>query len=139
MNPRLLHPPTLETTHGQIDGFFGQLPFKCHPPEVTFVADGLKVCPWVASRVAPSVCFRAKREQRKRVCVAVCFRNNPLVLKGHSRGVAPPLINSGGACLGGCREAFMVYGLEFMVYGLWFIVYGVWFKVSGSWFMVYGL
>ena len=30
---------TLETTRGQIDGFFGQLPFKCYLPEVASVGD----------------------------------------------------------------------------------------------------
>ena len=42
---------TLETTHGQMGGFFSQLPFKCHLPEVASVADWLKICPWVAFRV----------------------------------------------------------------------------------------
>ena len=28
---------TQKTTQGQIDGFFSQLPFKCHPPEVAAV------------------------------------------------------------------------------------------------------
>ena len=41
----------LETTQGQIDSFFSQLPFKCYLPEVASVADSLKICPWVASRV----------------------------------------------------------------------------------------
>ena len=30
---------TLETTQGQIDGFFSQLLFKCYPPEVASVGD----------------------------------------------------------------------------------------------------
>ena len=30
---------TLETTQGQIDGFFNQLPFKCYLPEVASVGD----------------------------------------------------------------------------------------------------
>jgi hypothetical protein len=42
---------TLETTQWQIDGFFGQLLFKCYLPEVASVGDELKICPWVASRV----------------------------------------------------------------------------------------
>ena len=35
----LLSVPTLETTQGQIDGFFSQLPFKCYLPEVASVGD----------------------------------------------------------------------------------------------------
>jgi hypothetical protein len=31
--------PTPETTSGQIDGFFSQLPYKCHLPEVASVGD----------------------------------------------------------------------------------------------------
>ena len=31
--------PTLETTQGQIDGFFSQFPFKCYPQEVASVED----------------------------------------------------------------------------------------------------
>jgi hypothetical protein len=31
--------PTLETTRGQIDGFFSQHPFKCYLPEVASVGD----------------------------------------------------------------------------------------------------
>ena len=42
---------TLETTQGQLDGFFGQLPYKCCLPEVASVGDCLKICPWVASRM----------------------------------------------------------------------------------------
>ena len=42
---------TLETTQGQIDGFFSQLPFRCYLPEVASVGDRHKICPWVASRV----------------------------------------------------------------------------------------
>ena len=30
---------TLETAQGQMDGFFGQLPFKCHLEEVASVGD----------------------------------------------------------------------------------------------------
>jgi len=30
---------TLETTQGQIDGFFSQLPFNCFPPEEATVGD----------------------------------------------------------------------------------------------------
>ena len=30
---------TLETTQGQIDGFFSQLPYKCHLKEVASVGD----------------------------------------------------------------------------------------------------
>ena len=43
---------TLETTQGQVDGSFSQLPFKFHLPEVASVGDCLEICPWVASRVA---------------------------------------------------------------------------------------
>ena len=42
---------TLETTQGQIDGFFGQPLFKCYLPEVVSVGDWLNICHWVASRV----------------------------------------------------------------------------------------
>ena len=31
--------PTLEATQGQIDGFFGQLPYKCHQNRVASVGD----------------------------------------------------------------------------------------------------
>ena len=40
---------TLDTTPGQIDGFFSQLPLKCYLPELASVGDLLKICPWVAS------------------------------------------------------------------------------------------
>ena len=30
---------TLEATQGQSDGFFGQLPYKCHLEEVAFLGD----------------------------------------------------------------------------------------------------
>ena len=33
-----------------IDGFCGELPFKCFLPEVASVGDWLKICPWVAYR-----------------------------------------------------------------------------------------
>jgi len=46
---------TLETTQGQIDGFFSQLPFKCYLPEVASVGDWLEICPKVASRVVAEV------------------------------------------------------------------------------------
>ena len=38
--------PTLETTQGQIDGFFGQLPFKFYLLEVASVGNQFDVCPW---------------------------------------------------------------------------------------------
>ena len=41
----------LETTNGQMDGFFSQLSYKCHQNRVASVGDWLKICPWVASRV----------------------------------------------------------------------------------------
>jgi len=44
--------PTLETTQGQTDGFFSQVPCKCYLPEIASVGGLLKICPWVASRVA---------------------------------------------------------------------------------------
>ena len=44
-------PPTLETTQGQMNEFFTQLPFNCYLPEVASVEDLLKIFPWVASRV----------------------------------------------------------------------------------------
>ena len=31
--------PTLEATQGQIDGFFSQLPYKCHQNRVASVGD----------------------------------------------------------------------------------------------------
>ena len=50
------HPsPTLETTQRQIDGFFSQLPFKCYLPEEASVGCGLRICLWVASRVAYTI------------------------------------------------------------------------------------
>jgi hypothetical protein len=42
---------TLETTQGQIDGFFSRLQFKFYLAEVASVGNWLKICPWVASRV----------------------------------------------------------------------------------------
>ena len=42
---------TLEATQGQIDGFFSQLPYGRHQDRVASVGDGLKMCPWVTSRV----------------------------------------------------------------------------------------
>ena len=42
---------TLEANQGQIDGFFGQLPCKCHQNRVAPVGDGLKIWPWVTFRV----------------------------------------------------------------------------------------
>ena len=51
---------TLEATQGQIDGFFGQLPYKCHQNRLPYkchqnrvasVGDRLKIRPWVTSRV----------------------------------------------------------------------------------------
>ena len=49
----------LEATQGQINGFFSQLPYKCHLEEVTSVSDLLKICPRLDSRVG--VGFRAAR------------------------------------------------------------------------------
>ena len=46
----LLSEATRETTEGQMDGFFSQLPFICCLPEVASVRDGLKICPWVVFR-----------------------------------------------------------------------------------------
>jgi len=43
---------TLEATHRQIDGFFGQLPNTCHQNRVAYVGDRLQISPWVTSRVA---------------------------------------------------------------------------------------
>jgi len=43
-------PTTLEATQGQFDGFFCQLPYKCHHNRLASVGDGLKIFPWVASR-----------------------------------------------------------------------------------------
>ena len=36
---RLRCPSSLETTQGQMDGFFGQLPYKCYLEEVASVGD----------------------------------------------------------------------------------------------------
>ena len=41
----------LKATQGQIDVFLNQFPFRCYLPEVDFLVDRLKICPWVASRV----------------------------------------------------------------------------------------
>ena len=41
----------LESTQGQMHGFFSQLPFKCHLPEVASLEGRLEICPWAASRV----------------------------------------------------------------------------------------
>jgi hypothetical protein len=41
----------LEATQGQIDGFFGQLPYKHHFFEVASVRDGLLIRPQLDSRV----------------------------------------------------------------------------------------
>ena len=43
--------PTLETTHGQNDSFFGQLPYKCYLEKVASVGCWLKICPKLDSRV----------------------------------------------------------------------------------------
>ena len=42
----------LEATQGQMDGFVGQLPYKCHLEEVASVRDCLEICPQIDSRVA---------------------------------------------------------------------------------------
>ena len=39
----------LEATQGQIDGFFSQLPYKCHLFEVASVGYRLKICPQLNS------------------------------------------------------------------------------------------
>ena len=52
--PRVYHHfthTTLEAIQGQIAGFFGQVPYKCHQNRVASVGDGLKICSWVTSRV----------------------------------------------------------------------------------------
>ena len=41
--------PALETTHGQMDGFFS--PYKYRIEEVASVGDRLKICPQLDSRV----------------------------------------------------------------------------------------
>ena len=46
----------LETTQGQIDGFFSQLRFKYYLPEVASMGDRLKIRPWVAFGVV-SICI----------------------------------------------------------------------------------
>ena len=43
--------PALEATQGQMDGFFSQLPYKCHLEEVASVGDCLNICPQLDSRV----------------------------------------------------------------------------------------
>jgi len=47
--------PALEATQGHMDGFFSQLPYKCHLKEVASVGDRLKICPWVTSRVVTQI------------------------------------------------------------------------------------
>jgi hypothetical protein len=42
---------TLETTQGEMAGFFRHLPYKWYFQKVAFVGDWLKVCPWVVSRM----------------------------------------------------------------------------------------
>ena len=42
---------TLETTQGQMIGFFSQLLFKCYLEEVASVGDWRKICPRLDSRV----------------------------------------------------------------------------------------
>ena len=44
-------PTTLETTRGQMDGFFSQLPYEDHLEEVASVGDDLKIFPQLDSRV----------------------------------------------------------------------------------------
>ena len=44
--------PALEATQGQMDGFFGQLLYKCHLDEAASVGDWLEICPQLDSRVA---------------------------------------------------------------------------------------
>ena len=41
---------SLQATQGQIDGFFSQLPYRCHQDRVASLGDQLKICAWVASR-----------------------------------------------------------------------------------------
>ena len=41
----------LEATQGHTESCFSQLSYKCYLEEVSFVADGLEICPWVASGV----------------------------------------------------------------------------------------
>ena len=40
----IIHYTSLETPQGQIDGFLGQLPFKCFLPEEAFMGNRLKIC-----------------------------------------------------------------------------------------------
>ena len=47
-----VRPSHPENNPGQNEGFFSQLPIKFYPPQVVSVGDCLKICPWVASRVA---------------------------------------------------------------------------------------
>jgi len=54
----------LEATQGQMDGFFSQLPYKCHQNRVASVGCWLTICPWVTSRVA---CFFISMRCRVRV------------------------------------------------------------------------
>ena len=46
--------PTLEATPRQVDGFFSQLPYKCHQNRMASVGDRPEICPWVTSRVSIS-------------------------------------------------------------------------------------
>ena len=45
-------PSVMQVTQWQMDGFFGQFPYKCHLEEVASVGDGLKICPELDSRMA---------------------------------------------------------------------------------------
>ena len=53
--PTSIFMTTLETTQGQIDHLFTQLPFRCYLTEVASAGDRLKICPWVASRVGGEI------------------------------------------------------------------------------------
>ena len=59
---------TLEATQGQIDGFFSQLPCKCHQNRVASVEDRPQICPWVTSRVGNKLNINDLCRHRGGVC-----------------------------------------------------------------------
>ena len=51
----------LEATQGQIDGFFGQLPYKYHQNRVASVGECVKICPRLICRVGGTTKSRGSR------------------------------------------------------------------------------
>ena len=71
---------TLETSQGQIDGFFSQLPFKCYLSEVASVGNRLKTCPWVASRAVLASSYHSRPLGRLRVEASMLLSQMPPAL-----------------------------------------------------------